>query len=91
MISLSALMNHNRSKSAGLAKDRLQIILALERSEGNSEEPNYLPELRGELVAVVSRYVKTDPTDVTVNFERLGSHELLEVKVEFFGHGQKGG
>lgn len=68
--------------TAGAAKERLQIILALERADHTGTGPNYLPALQRELVDVVGRYVNIDPSDIKVRFERQGAYEVLEVKVE---------
>ena len=43
-----------KKKTAGVAKERLQIILAHERSGRNAAEPDYLPALQRDLVAVIS-------------------------------------
>jgi cell division topological specificity factor len=86
MVSFSSIMGHTKGKTAGLAKERLQIILALERTDhtgtGTGTGPDYLSALQNELVAVVSRYVQIDPQDIKVQFERQGAYEVLEVKVE---------
>ena len=47
-----------KKQTASVAKERLQIILAHERSGRNAAEPDYLPELQRELVAVISKYIK---------------------------------
>ena len=69
-----------KKATASVAKERLQIILAHERS-GNSS-PDYLPQLQQELVAVISKYVKIDPDDIKVHLERQDTLEVLEVKIE---------
>lgn len=71
-----------KKNTASLAKDRLQIILAHERSGRNAAEPDYLPELQRELIAVISKYVKINPADIKVNLERQDNLEVLEVKIE---------
>ncbi len=58
-----------KKQTASVAKERLQIILAHERSGRNAAEPDYLPDLQRELVAVISKYIK-------INLE------VLEVKIE---------
>jgi cell division topological specificity factor len=82
MVSLRSMTGLDRGKSAGVAKERLQIILALERVDSTGSEPSYLLELQRELVVVVSRYVKIDVNDIKVHFERQDACEVLEVKVE---------
>ena len=60
-----------KKKSASVAKERLQIILAHElsgRDPGGS--PDYLPALQRDLIAVISKYVKIDPTHLKVDVTR---------------------
>ncbi|MBP6719778.1 MAG: cell division topological specificity factor MinE [Rhodoferax sp.] len=78
---LSFFLGENK-KSANVAKERLQIILAHERSGRGMAEPDYLPELQRELLAVISKYIKINPQDITVNLERQDNLEVLEVKIE---------
>ena len=44
--------------TAGLAKERLRIIVAQERSTRGA--PDYLPLLRNELLEVIKKYVHVD-------------------------------
>ena len=71
-----------KKKTASVAKERLQIILAHERSGRNAGEPDYLPDLQRELIAVIGKYIKIDPKDIKVNLERQDDLEVLEVKIE---------
>ncbi|NMM14450.1 MAG: cell division topological specificity factor MinE [Rhodoferax sp.] len=71
-----------KKKTASVAKERLQIILAHERSGRNAAEPDYLPALQRELMAVISKYVKINLEDIKVNLERQDNLEVLEVKIE---------
>lgn len=71
-----------KKKTASVAKERLQIILAHERSGRNAAEPDYLPELQRELMMVISKYVKISLADIKVNLERQENLEVLEVKIE---------
>lgn len=70
-----------KKKSAGVAKERLQLILAHERS-GRRARADYLPALQRDLVAVISKYVSVKPGDIKVNVERQDDLEVLEVKIE---------
>ncbi len=63
-----------------MAKERLQIILAHERSGRSGAD--YLPALQRELVAVISKYVSVNPDDIKVHLERQDDLEVLEVKIE---------
>jgi cell division topological specificity factor len=67
-------------KSASLAKDRLSIIVAREHT-GGRKTPDYLPQLQQELLAVLARYETIDLSNVTVNVERNGDCEVLELNV----------
>ena len=71
-----------KKKTASVAKERLQIILAHERSGRGAAEPDYLADLQRDLIAVISTYVKIDPQDIKVNLEREEDLEVLEVKIE---------
>jgi len=65
-----------------VAKERLQIILAHERSGRSAASPDYLPDLQRELVAVISKYVSINADDIKVHLERQDNLEVLEVKIE---------
>ena len=69
------------AKSASLAKDRLSIIVAREHT-GGRKTPDYLPKLQQELLAVLARYEVIDLANVTVNVERNGDCEVLELNVQ---------
>jgi len=72
-----------KKKTASIAKERLQIILAHERAAGApAAEPDYLMDLQRDLVEVIGKYVKIDPKDIKVNWERQDDLEVLEVKIE---------
>ncbi len=71
-----------KKQTASLAKERLQIILAHERSGRSAAEPDYLPALQRELIAVISKYVKINAEDIKVHMDRQGNLEVLEVKIE---------
>jgi cell division topological specificity factor len=81
-MSLLSFLVGEKKKSAGVAKERLQIILAHERSGRNTPEPDYLPALQRDLMAVISKYIKINPEDITVQLERQDNLEVLEVKIE---------
>ena len=66
--------------SAPIARERLQILLAHERSLRG--QPDLLMLLREEILSVVSRHVALDPEKVIVRMER-GKHvSTLEVDIE---------
>ena len=67
--------------TAPIARERLQILLAHERSL-RAEQPDLLLLLREEILAVVSRHVALDPDKVIVRMERGKDISTLEVDVE---------
>ena len=77
---LSFLLGEKK-KTASVAKERLQLILAHERG-GRSGRSDYLPALQRELIAVISKYVSIRPEDIRVNLEKQDNFEVLEVKIE---------
>jgi cell division topological specificity factor len=81
-MSIFSFLLGEKKKTASVAKERLQIILAHERSGRNAAQPDYLPELQRELVAVICKYIKIDPKDIKLNLERQDNLEVLEVKIE---------
>jgi cell division topological specificity factor len=81
-MSLLSFLLGEKKKTASVAKERLQIILAHERSGRNAGEPDYLPALQRELVAVIGKYIRINPDDIKVQLERQDNLDVLEVKIE---------
>ncbi|MCM8596589.1 cell division topological specificity factor MinE [Accumulibacter sp.] len=79
-MSLLSLIFGNKPKSAVIAKERLQLIIAHERS-GSTRAPDFLPALQQELMAVISKYVSVNPEDIKVSLEKQGNFEVLEVNI----------
>jgi len=79
-MSILSFLLGEKKKTATVAKERLQLIIAHEKS-GNASH-NYLPALQRELIAVISRYVKIADEDIQVHLERQGQLEVIEVKIE---------
>ncbi len=74
-------LRSRRPKSAQTAKDRLQILLAHERSRG-SGAPDYLPDLQRDIVRAVRKYVDIEIDDVDVRMDRGKDVSSLEINVE---------
>jgi cell division topological specificity factor len=66
--------------TAQLAKDRLQIIVARERTMC-SDKPGYLPKLQQELLQVIAKYEKVDLDRVNVTIDKRGDMEVLELSI----------
>ncbi|WP_027467641.1 cell division topological specificity factor MinE [Deefgea rivuli] len=69
-----------KKKTANVARERLQIILAHERSSHNTT-PDYLPQLQRELLEVISKYVAINPEDIQIQLERKDDFEVLELNI----------
>lgn len=69
----------SQKRSAKVAKERLQIIVARERSPRGG--PDYLPRLKEELLHVIRKYVPIDQDGVKMHLERDGECEVLELNV----------
>lgn len=65
--------------SAQIAKERLRIIVAQERTARGT--PDYLPLLRRELLEVIRKYVNVNPEAVQVSVGRDEGQEVLELSV----------
>jgi len=65
--------------TASVAKERLRIIVAQERSARGG--PDYLPLLRRELLEVIRKYVNVDPDAIQISLEREEGQEVLELSV----------
>jgi cell division topological specificity factor len=69
-----------RSNSAPVARERLQILLAHERSAlGRS---NLIAVLQEEILAAISRHVSVEPDKVQVKMDRGTTVSTLEIEVE---------
>ncbi len=66
--------------SADKAKERLTVLVALDRQGGGG--PDFLPLLQRELLAVIRKYVEIDQDKVSVDFQSGTGFSTLEVNVE---------
>lgn len=77
-----SFFNYFRSQnknSARVAKERLQIIVAHERSPRGG--PDYLPLLKEELLQVIRKYTQVDSDAIRMQLDRDGDCEVLELNV----------
>jgi cell division topological specificity factor len=73
-----------KGKSAQVAKERLQVIVARERAHRGG--PDYLPRLQEEILNVIRKYVQVDEEAVSIQIERDGDCEVLELNVTLPEH-----
>lgn len=69
-----------RRRSAPVARERLQILLAHERIA--SSRPDLLGVLREEILAVIGRHVSFEPEKVQIKMDRGKSVSTLAVDIE---------
>ncbi|WP_018690686.1 cell division topological specificity factor MinE [Algicola sagamiensis] len=66
-----SLLDYFRSSAkptANIAKERLQIIVAHERKQRHG--PDYLPQLKQDILEVIRRYVSISEDQVSVQLEQ---------------------
>ncbi|GAB7535454.1 cell division topological specificity factor MinE [Burkholderia sp. Ac-20379] len=80
-MSILSFLLGEKKKSAAVAKERLQLIIAHERI-GGRPPADYLPALQKELLEVIQKYVKISNDDIRVSLEHQDNLEVLEVKIE---------
>ena len=70
-----------KKNTASLAKERLQIIVAHERSRRQNTDPDYLPMLQQEIIDVIAKYVKIDRDQVKVELDHDETCSILELNI----------
>ena len=80
---MNLLSFFNRKTSAPVARDRLQILLAHERS--NEGQSDLIAKLREEILAVISKHVAIDQDKVQIKLDRGASVSTLEIDIEVPG------
>ena len=83
-MSLLNYFRSSRKNTASIAKERLQIIVAHERSQRSG--PEYLPLLQQDLLQVVRKYVNVGQEDVKIHVQHDGACEVLELNVTLPDH-----
>ncbi|MDO4641304.1 MAG: cell division topological specificity factor MinE [Neisseria sp.] len=68
-----------KPKTAQIARDRLQIIIAQERVK--DQAPDYLPTLQKELMEVLSKYVNVSLDDIRISQEKQNGLDVLELNI----------
>jgi cell division topological specificity factor len=65
--------------TANLARERLTILVAQERSSRGA--PDYLPLLKKELLEVIRKYVNVQSDAVSVKMQKDGNQDIFELSV----------
>lgn len=87
-MSLIDLIFGKKQKSASVARDRLQIIIAQERSNRDAADaaPDYLPALQKELLEVLSKYVEIKLEDINISHEKQDGIDMLALNITLPEH-----
>jgi len=81
-MSILDYFRYSQEKSATVAKERLQIIVAHQRgTRGSRALESFVPKLQQELLDVVKKYVEIDNDQVKMQLEKEGDYEILEVNI----------
>lgn len=67
-------------KSANLAKERLQVLIAHERVD-NRTGPDYLPLLKQDILDVIKKYVQIGDDQVSVQLDSQANCDVLELNI----------
>jgi len=74
----------HRVTTAFKAKERLQIIVAHERS-GRNKQPDYLPQLTEDILHVLRKYIQVSDRSLSINFDNKGGDlHVLELNIELY-------
>jgi cell division topological specificity factor len=76
---LSYFRAQRRQRTASVAKERLQILVAHERAARNGLD--WLPSLQEELLTVIKKYVEIDRDAIQIELEREGDCDILELNI----------
>nr|2KXO_A Chain A, Cell division topological specificity factor [Neisseria gonorrhoeae]2KXO_B Chain B, Cell division topological specificity factor [Neisseria gonorrhoeae] len=79
-MSLIELLFGRKQKTATVARDRLQIIIAQERAQ-EGQTPDYLPTLRKALMEVLSKYVNVSLDNIRISQEKQDGMDVLELNI----------
>tara|TARA_R110002051_G_scaffold70381_7_gene126544 strand:- start:54635 stop:54892 length:258 start_codon:yes stop_codon:yes gene_type:complete len=71
------LKKKEKPRTAAMAKERLQIIVAHERRKRT--EPDYLPMMQQEIIQVIRKYVSIADDQVSVQLESSDDCSVLEL------------
>lgn len=80
-MSLLDLFRTNKKNSANVAKERLQIIVAHQRSTLGTHRDRNIQALKQKLTAVITEFLNIDESKITVELERDNDRSVLELNV----------
>ncbi len=78
-MSIFNIFRSREKPTASIAKERLQIIVAHERSRNHGAD--YLAAIQREIVDVIAKYIPIDRDQVQINLQNAGDCSILELNV----------
>ncbi|VAW64990.1 Cell division topological specificity factor MinE [hydrothermal vent metagenome] len=78
-MSIFDYFRNNKTNSASLAKERLQVIVAHER--GQRKQPDYLPKMQQEIIEVIKKYITIDNDQINITLDNNDNCSILELNV----------
>jgi cell division topological specificity factor len=78
---MSLLSFFNRPRSAPVARERLQLLLAHERTATHGR-PDLLELLRAEILQVIAKHVVVESEEVKVSLDKQEGISTLEIDIE---------
>jgi len=78
-VKLLEVRRGERKRTASVAQERLQIIVAHQRSQRG--QPDYMPMLEKELLEVIRRYVQVDDDAINITLDSEDNCSVLELNV----------
>ncbi|KAA0873976.1 cell division topological specificity factor MinE [Nitrincola tapanii] len=81
MSGIFSFWRSNKKTSASIAKERLQVIVAHERSAAS--QPEWMPKLQQEILEVIKKYVEIDSSALNIEVRNEGQDiSVLEINVD---------
>lgn len=80
-MSFLARLFGEKKQTAQIAKNRLSVLIAHERTGGAGPSADFMPALQRELLEVISKYVSVNPDDIKVQLEKQDNCDVLEVNI----------
>ncbi len=78
-MSLLDIFRKKSNNTASLAKDRLGVLIATSRQDQST--PNFLPQMREEILQVIAKYIPIDRDAIQVLMERNNGVDMLEIEI----------
>lgn len=69
-----------KKETANTAKNRLQVIIAEQRSMVGAAD--YIPRMRQEILDVIRKYVHVPEDAIKVSKEKHGDYDVLDISIE---------